>query len=301
MQQREPGAQPVVVNDIAAQLIRVAAVARNVAFGEDVLAALRREAAHFGADALARLPPDLQCAPNVRVYTAVVTLYANDADLRGIARTWADMLHAGVAPNLFTYTSLVVGLHKVALRKRWRAAQEAAERSDASDADQPRADQPATTTQDDMMRTSRTGCSPTAPRLTPRCPSCFCPTWRPTLICRSARCCCATTPSASVTRPPAAAMRAAPAMAMMPTSRPPRPPTSKPPQPPTTRPPRSPTTTCTAPCACARPLSAPGSPPTTASTPRWPISLTPTATTLALTSCAAAWMQSTAPVSHLEA
>ncbi|KAJ1932335.1 hypothetical protein GGF37_007091, partial [Kickxella alabastrina] len=151
MQQREPGAQPVVVNDIAAQLIRVAAVARNVAFGEDVLAALRREAAHFGADALARLPPDLQCAPNVRVYTAVVTLYANDADLRGIARTWADMLHAGVAPNLFTYTSLVVGLHKVALRKRWRAAQEAAERSDASDADQPRADQPATTTQDDMI------------------------------------------------------------------------------------------------------------------------------------------------------
>ncbi|KAJ1888185.1 hypothetical protein LPJ66_008705, partial [Kickxella alabastrina] len=88
------------------------------------------------------------CAPNVRVYTAVVTLYANDADLRGIARTWADMLHAGVAPNLFTYTSLVVGLHKVALRKRWRAAQEAAERSDA---DQPRAEQPATTTQDDMI------------------------------------------------------------------------------------------------------------------------------------------------------
>ncbi|KAJ2740999.1 hypothetical protein GGI20_005490 [Coemansia sp. BCRC 34301] len=115
---------PVIVNDIAAQLIRIAAYARCVEFGEEVFSALKAEAAHFGLDQNDnRLPEDLQCAPNVRTYTSMITLYANDANLAGVTRMWESMLRDGVEPNLHTYTSLIVALHKVALRRRWKGAQ----------------------------------------------------------------------------------------------------------------------------------------------------------------------------------
>ncbi|KAJ2228036.1 hypothetical protein IWW45_006774, partial [Coemansia sp. RSA 485] len=123
--------QPVIVNDIAAQLIRVAAYARNVEFGEEVFDALAREAEHYGIgygegnthrrDAL---PDYMQCAPNVRTYTSMITLYANNADLSSISRLWAKMLQEGIEPNLHTYTSLIVCLHKVSLRKRWKRSRE---------------------------------------------------------------------------------------------------------------------------------------------------------------------------------
>ncbi|KAJ2438184.1 hypothetical protein GGF42_008380, partial [Coemansia sp. RSA 2424] len=89
--------QPVIVNDIAAQLIRIAAYARCVDFGEEVFAALRAEAAHFGpGQGESCLPADLQCLPNVRTYTSMITLYGNDADLAGVARMWESMLRDGV-------------------------------------------------------------------------------------------------------------------------------------------------------------------------------------------------------------
>ncbi|KAJ1812807.1 hypothetical protein LPJ75_003464, partial [Coemansia sp. RSA 2598] len=126
--------RPVIVNDIATQLIRVAAYARNVEFGEEVFDALAREAQHYGIghgeenrrrrDAL---PDHMQCAPNVRTYTSMITLYANNADLGSVSRLWARMLQEGVEPNLHTYTSLIVCLHKVSLRKRWRKSREHAE------------------------------------------------------------------------------------------------------------------------------------------------------------------------------
>ncbi|KAJ2412805.1 hypothetical protein GGI10_003463 [Coemansia sp. RSA 2530] len=132
--------QPVIVNDIAAQLIRIAAYARHVEFGEEVFEALKAEAAYFGqerhdlpssevdADDAAtahssRFPEDLQCFPNVRTYTSMITLYGNDANLAGVSRMWEDMLRDGIEPNLHTYTSLIVALHKVALRRRWKGAQ----------------------------------------------------------------------------------------------------------------------------------------------------------------------------------
>ncbi|KAJ2881824.1 hypothetical protein H4R27_003838 [Coemansia aciculifera] len=131
--------QPVIVNDIAAQLIRIAAYARNVEFGEEVFEALNAEAAYFGqvrrgshssevdADVVTThsspFPEDLQCFPNVRTYTSMITLYGNDANLAGVGKMWESMLSNGVEPNLHTYTSLIVALHKVALRRRWRGAQ----------------------------------------------------------------------------------------------------------------------------------------------------------------------------------
>ncbi|KAJ2821851.1 hypothetical protein FBU31_004773, partial [Coemansia sp. 'formosensis'] len=130
--------QPVIVNDIAAQLIRIAAYARNVDFGEEVFEALKAEAAYFGqarhdshaseADVdedtrNSRFPDDLQCFPNVRTYTSMITLYGNDANLTGVGKMWENMLSDGIEPNLHTYTSLIVALHKVALRRRWKGAQ----------------------------------------------------------------------------------------------------------------------------------------------------------------------------------
>ncbi|KAJ2609063.1 hypothetical protein H4S08_004207 [Coemansia sp. RSA 1365] len=141
--------RPVIVNDIAAQLIRIAAYARNIEFGEQVFEALNREAAHFGIghqhqqaseddaqyneedrpESTSRdgrniphnpFPEDSQCAPNVRTYTSMITLYCNCADLDSLGRMWVRMLNDRVEPNLQTYTSLITALHKVALRKRWR-------------------------------------------------------------------------------------------------------------------------------------------------------------------------------------
>ncbi|KAJ1861145.1 hypothetical protein LPJ78_005505 [Coemansia sp. RSA 989] len=136
---------PVIVNDIAAQLIRIAAYARNIEFGEEVFEALKKEAAFFGmksqsihldgedvdrpATTDSRFPEDLQCAPNVRTYTAMVTLYCNVADLTGVSNIWAQMINDGIEPTLHTYTSLIAALHKVALRKRWRQSREYAEQN----------------------------------------------------------------------------------------------------------------------------------------------------------------------------
>ncbi|KAJ2316548.1 hypothetical protein IWW52_003594, partial [Coemansia sp. RSA 2704] len=136
---------PVIVNDIAAQLIRIAAYARNVEFGEEVFDALNREAAYFGmapqhagsdsADADGHgtpvsasntFPEDLQCAPNVRTYTSMITLYCNNADLPGVSKMWAQMINDGIEPTLHTYTSLITALHKIALRKRWKKSREQA-------------------------------------------------------------------------------------------------------------------------------------------------------------------------------
>ncbi|KAJ2895012.1 hypothetical protein IWW38_002415, partial [Coemansia aciculifera] len=115
---------PVIVNDVAAQLIRIAAYARCVEFGEEVFAALKAEAAYFGfGQKENEFPDDLQCSPNVRTYTSMITLYGNSASLVGVARMWESMLRDGVEPNLHTYTSLIVALHKVALRRRWKGAQ----------------------------------------------------------------------------------------------------------------------------------------------------------------------------------
>ncbi|KAJ2778854.1 hypothetical protein GGI15_004053 [Coemansia interrupta] len=132
--------RPVIVNDIAAQLIRVAACARDVEFGKDVFDALRREANHYGIDhgqenSVRRraLPDHMQCAPNVRTYTSMITMYANSVDLDGMSRMWASMSADGVAPNVHTYTSLVVGLHKIAIRKRWRKLRECAENIEAGE------------------------------------------------------------------------------------------------------------------------------------------------------------------------
>ncbi|KAJ1719800.1 hypothetical protein LPJ53_005494 [Coemansia erecta] len=130
--------RPVIVNDIAAQLVRVAACARDAEFGKDVFEALRREASHYGIDhgqenAARRLalPAHMQCAPNVRTYTSMITMYANSIDLDGMSRMWASMSADGVAPNVHTYTSLVVGLHKIAIRRRWRKLRESAENIEA--------------------------------------------------------------------------------------------------------------------------------------------------------------------------
>ncbi|KAJ2108206.1 hypothetical protein GGI03_000656 [Coemansia sp. RSA 2337] len=144
--------QPVIVNDIAAQLIRIAAYARNVEFGEEVFEALNAEAAYFGqvrrdshasevdggdtATRSSQFPEDLQCFPNVRTYTSMITLYGNDANLAGVGKMWESMLSNGVEPNLHTYTSLIVALHKVALRRRWRGAQ--LYKGQGSDAGEPR-------------------------------------------------------------------------------------------------------------------------------------------------------------------
>ncbi|KAJ1864101.1 hypothetical protein LPJ73_000355 [Coemansia sp. RSA 2703] len=136
---REPtDNRPVIVNDIAAQLIRVAARARDVEFGKDVFDALRREANHYGIDhglensaRRMALPDHMQCAPNVRTYTSMITMYANNIDLEGMSRMWASMSADGVAPNVHTYTSLIVGLHKIAIRKRWRMLRECAENIEA--------------------------------------------------------------------------------------------------------------------------------------------------------------------------
>ncbi|KAI8318429.1 hypothetical protein GQ54DRAFT_307014 [Martensiomyces pterosporus] len=152
------GELPVIVNDIAAQYIRIAAYARSVQFGEQVFEALESEAEYFGighehrakerasthtsdtyessgdaglesgADSgysrgHSRFPDDLQCAPNVRTYTSMITMYGNDANLAGVSKMWASMLRDGVEPNLMTYTSLISALHKVALRKRWKRTQ----------------------------------------------------------------------------------------------------------------------------------------------------------------------------------
>ncbi|KAJ2847562.1 hypothetical protein IWW36_003797 [Coemansia brasiliensis] len=139
---------PVIVNDIAAQFIRIAAYARNTEFGEEVFEALKKEAAYFGmkspsvhrdgkttddnngpAMTDSRFPEDLQCAPNVRTYTSMVTLYCNVADLSGVSNIWAQMINDGIEPTLHTYTSLIAALHKVALRKRWRKSREHAEQT----------------------------------------------------------------------------------------------------------------------------------------------------------------------------
>lgn len=129
---QSPEEKPVIVNDIAAQFIRIAAYARNTAFGEQIFAALNSEAAYFGSTTAqhqheigedSRFPEDLQCAPNVRTYTSMITLYANDANLEGVSKMWKSMLRDGVVPNLPAYTSLIVALHKVALRQRWRHSQ----------------------------------------------------------------------------------------------------------------------------------------------------------------------------------
>ncbi|KAJ2856112.1 hypothetical protein J3B02_001790 [Coemansia erecta] len=151
---------PVIVNDIAAQMIRVAAYARNVEFGEEVFDALVCEAEHYGIghgevnkhrrDAL---PDYMQCAPNVRTYTSMITLYANNTDLSGVSRLWARMLQEGIEPNLHTYTSLVVCLHKVSLRKRWKRSREYAERRELGHAhsDNGLEDLLAPTSQDKML------------------------------------------------------------------------------------------------------------------------------------------------------
>ncbi|KAJ1948173.1 hypothetical protein EC988_005281 [Linderina pennispora] len=129
---------PVIVNDIAAQFIRVAAYGRSVEFGEQVFEALKAEMNYFGMgkpvdesagmDAPAEeFPEDMQCIPNVRTYTSMVTLYGYDANLEGVSRIWSEMLERGVQPNLPTYTSLINALHKVALRKRWRRTKAFAE------------------------------------------------------------------------------------------------------------------------------------------------------------------------------
>ncbi|KAJ2441003.1 hypothetical protein IWW46_003710, partial [Coemansia sp. RSA 2440] len=132
---------PVIVNDVAAQLIRTAAYARNVEFGEQIFDALNKEAAFFGmtsqghhdsATTSNRFPEDLQCAPNVRTYTSMITLYCNIADLTGVNRIWTQMVNDGIEPTLHTYTSLVAAMHKVALRKRWKRSREHAEQSDRS-------------------------------------------------------------------------------------------------------------------------------------------------------------------------
>ncbi|KAJ2718833.1 hypothetical protein GGI07_005564 [Coemansia sp. Benny D115] len=129
---------PVIVNDIAAQLIRIAAYARDVRFGKAVFDALACEAKHYAighgsanAERRAALPPHMQCAPNLRTYTSMITLYANDANIAGVSRMWAAMLRDQIEPNIKTYTSLIVCLHKVALRKRWRSTQELSEQKTA--------------------------------------------------------------------------------------------------------------------------------------------------------------------------
>ncbi|KAJ2618823.1 hypothetical protein GGI26_006324 [Coemansia sp. RSA 1358] len=139
---------PVITSDVAAQLIRIAAYAHHVQFGEQVFTALISEANHYGAgyrygageaantertddeysrsntDLHSCLPADIQCVPNVYVYTSMITLYANCADLDGVGRIWTAMLRDGIEPNLHTYTSLAVALHKYALRRRWRQVRE---------------------------------------------------------------------------------------------------------------------------------------------------------------------------------
>ncbi|KAJ1943447.1 hypothetical protein FBU59_002909 [Linderina macrospora] len=129
---------PVIVNDIAAQLIRVAAYGRNVEFGEEVFGALKSEMNYFGMDKPVRedaetdepaeeFPEDLQCVPNVRTFTSMITLYGYDVNLEGVNRIWSEMIERGVQPNLPTYTSLINALHKVALRKRWKRTKTFAE------------------------------------------------------------------------------------------------------------------------------------------------------------------------------
>ncbi|KAJ2777180.1 hypothetical protein H4R18_005284 [Coemansia javaensis] len=135
--------RPVIVNDVAAQLIRVAAYARNTGFGEQVFEGLVAEAAHFGAGnrrnsdddddnkdaasgAGARFPAALERAPNVYVYTSMISLYCNAVDLDSVGRMWARMLDDGIEPNIHSYTSLITALHKAALRGRWRQSRESA-------------------------------------------------------------------------------------------------------------------------------------------------------------------------------
>ncbi|KAJ2401325.1 hypothetical protein GGI23_001467 [Coemansia sp. RSA 2559] len=142
------GELPVITNDVSAQLIRIAAHARNVQFGEQVFAAFDSEISCFGtrhrrdpaedtdgnkADrekneqsigSRSRFPSHMQCDPNVHTYTSMVTLYANSADMHGVGNMWNMMLRDGVEPNLHTYTSLVVALHKHALRERWYHSRE---------------------------------------------------------------------------------------------------------------------------------------------------------------------------------
>ncbi|KAJ2825788.1 hypothetical protein GGI24_003069, partial [Coemansia furcata] len=130
--------QPVIVNDIAAQLIQIAAYACNVDFGKEVFEPLRAEAAYFGqahrnshaseADVNedtrnSQFPDDLQCFPNMCTYTSMITLYGNDANLTGIGKMWENVLSDGIEPNLHAYMSLIVALHKVALRHHWKGAQ----------------------------------------------------------------------------------------------------------------------------------------------------------------------------------
>ncbi|KAJ2796394.1 hypothetical protein H4R20_005546, partial [Coemansia guatemalensis] len=142
-------------------LIRIAAYARNIEFGEEIFQALNREAEYFGishqhqqaddddaqyddgdsTESTANeersvphnpFPKDSQCAPNVRTYTSMITLYCNCADLDSLGKMWARMLDDGVEPNLQTYTSLITALHKVALRKRWRRLRQYSEEASAA-------------------------------------------------------------------------------------------------------------------------------------------------------------------------
>ncbi|KAJ2558554.1 hypothetical protein EV175_000730 [Coemansia sp. RSA 1933] len=133
------GELPVVTNDVSSQLIRIAARASNVQFGEQVFAAFESEISCFGTrrsrdpaegvddtqpDNRRRFPSHMQCDPNVHTYTSMVTLYANNTDIHGVGKMWNLMLRDGVEPNLHTYTSLVVALHRHALRERWRRLRE---------------------------------------------------------------------------------------------------------------------------------------------------------------------------------
>ncbi|KAJ2085506.1 hypothetical protein IW138_006289 [Coemansia sp. RSA 986] len=142
------GELPVITNDVSSQLIRIAARARDIQFGEQVFAAFDSEINCFGTryrkdategannnksgegageqslDNRNRFPSHMQCDPNVHTYTSMITLYASNADMYGVGKMWNLMLRDGVEPNLHTYTSLVVALHKYALRKRWRHSRE---------------------------------------------------------------------------------------------------------------------------------------------------------------------------------
>ncbi|KAJ2710486.1 hypothetical protein H4R19_003722 [Coemansia spiralis] len=85
-----------------------------------------------GAMAEGRFREFHDCAPNVYTYTSMISLYSNSADLNGVQTMWAKMLDDGIEPRIHTYTSLVVALHRVALRRRWKQTREHAENAASS-------------------------------------------------------------------------------------------------------------------------------------------------------------------------
>ncbi|KAJ1675878.1 hypothetical protein EV182_000390 [Spiromyces aspiralis] len=146
--------EPAITTPLANQLIAVAGRAWDKQFAKQVFDQLNVEHAALmaqlqrgktGQDQLGQVdddyasqrslargedPPDqeedylpYECAPNVYTYTSLLYVYARLGRLQTVLSVWKEMIGTGITPNIASYTSLLLALHRV-VKKYWRQQQQ---------------------------------------------------------------------------------------------------------------------------------------------------------------------------------